>query len=479
MSRLIKQFLHHMRLLSSGSATNASRRRQLLLLALFAVASFFLVTTIFTSSRKQHQRRTSSATAAKNSGTGHDDSDEPPSEIRWISWLGVRGGDGDKEGPAPAKQRRAGGGGGDDDIPEDVESDMTDFAPAMDGDAPNGHNEGDGGSKAGDTARRRAGGGTWAQLASRAKLTIVLMSYPKSSRFHVLEKIIRKTKLWTSFVDQILLVWNGDVGLLPPAIATLVTSNVSTSAEAVAAPPAAVPFRVLPQTANRVDNRWRIGRWIRTEAVLNMDDDVDLFEVGAQCMFNVWQSAPASLVAIDVRSHFRHQRDSGKALYGPWGYAARDQSDGHKKYSIALPRGLLTHRAYYLAYERVWRNASSGLRAVVDELLCDDIAFSFVASNTTALASVGVVGSGSGSRGSDGSRSDDDPALAVAGHPGVVYVKAKYETYPEGHGKDAMVHKPGMKAMRQKCVNRLSGDVFGGRMPLTHRQWHVLCDVDG
>ena len=143
--------------------------------------------------------------------------------------------------------------------------------------------------------------------------------------------------------------------------------------------------------------------------------------------------------------------------------AARDQADGYKKYSIALPRALLTHRRYYHAYEAAWSNASSGLKALVDELLCDDIAFSFVAANTTTTSS-------------------DELGLANAGGEGggtVVYVKAKYEAYPESHSKDAMVHKPGMKPMRQKCVNRLSDDVFHGRMPLVHRRWHVLCDVDG
>ena len=357
-------------------------------------------------------------------------------------------------------------------IPEDVESDMSsDFdTPPDDGYVASAAAASTNGSSSSGNARQRRLRQNQHPLGAAnvnsKLLTVVLMSYPKSSRFHILEKIIRKVTTWKTFVWEVILVWNGDATLVPAHISSLATnlSNMSST-------PRPVPFRILPQSSNRVDNRWRIGHEIATEAVLNMDDDVDLFEVGAQCMFSVWQTTPSSLISIDVRSHFKH-KDKSRALFGPWGYAARDLSDGYKKYSIALPRALLTSRQYYLAYEAMWNDTSSGLKAAVDELLCDDIAFSYVASNTTLTlpshpardAVVVPAGYSSPRRTSGGS---------------VVYVKAKYEAYPESHSKDAMVHKPGMKPMRQKCVNRLSTDVFQGHMPLVHRRWHVLCDVDG
>lgn len=276
------------------------------------------------------------------------------------------------------------------------------------------------------------------------RLTIVLMSYPKSSRFHLLQRIIEKCIKWTSLAEEVLLVWNGNVGEVPPNIAALEKTYPRLPLGDTAASLAYVPFSVLPQEANRVDNRWRIGSRIATDAVLNMDDDVDLDFVGASCMFHVWLASPSSIVAVDVRSHFA----ASHSPYGEWGYSARDQSQGYKKYSIALPRALLSHRDYYLAYDAAWKDASLGLRSIVDELLCDDIAFNFVVGQH-----------------------------APADVPTVIYAKAKYRPFPESHSGDAMFNKPGMKPKRQKCVNRLAA-AFNG-MLLRHREWHVLCEVDG
>lgn len=309
------------------------------------------------------------------------------------------------------------------------------------------------------------------------KFTVVLMSYPASTRHHLLVQIIAKcrSRAWQSLVHEVLLVWNGPLSALPATVAAaMATTTTEGSNGAADEEKPVVPARILPQEANRVDNRWRVGEQVGTDGVLNMDDDVDLSLVGAQCMHAVWSSSRHSLVAIDVRSHFRHFAKPGAAEegedfsdegsaqlryidgpFGPYGYAARDSSEGFKRYSIALPRALLTSKEHYITYDAVWRNASSGLKLVVDELLCDDIAFNFAAANTNFQPQDSSFSSG----------------------PLVIYTKAKYATYKEGHGKDAMFNKPGMKAMRQKCVNRLA-QVFRG-MPLRHRRWHVLCDVDG
>lgn len=279
-------------------------------------------------------------------------------------------------------------------------------------------------------------------------VTAVLMSYPRSSRFHLLRQIIEKVLKW-AFVEQVILVWNGDADAIPAEIRKFLID-----AKATPRP----KFVIAPQQHNRVDNRWRIGNLLKTVAVLNMDDDVDLSEEGARCMLAVWAASPLSIVAVDVRSHFHHfVRSQGRDVRGPhgeWGYAARDTSDGYKSYSIALPRALVTSRAHYFAYDRLWSAHNSTLKAVVDELLCDDIAFNFVAMNSSA------------------------PLSPVSGG-GVIYAKAKFRPYPESHSQSAMFNMPGMKAKRQQCVNRLADEVFGGMMPLRPRRWHVLCEVDG
>ena len=125
-----------------------------------------------------------------------------------------------------ATERRAGGedGGGPvrtvvekkrrDDIPEDVESDMTDFAPPPD--------EGGFVASAASSAssaninninnashRHRSG------TSSPSMLTVALMSYPKSSRFHILAKIIAKVRRWHTFVKEVILLCVEDRAELP------------------------------------------------------------------------------------------------------------------------------------------------------------------------------------------------------------------------------------------------------------------------
>lgn len=290
-------------------------------------------------------------------------------------------------------------------------------------------------------------------------LTVVTMSYPQSTRFHLLQEIIRRARSWP-FVAEVLLVWNGDESLLPDSVRQLVNSTIQPGLGAAlgglrqrSKRAAVAPVTLVPQAHNRVDNRWRIGRLLSTAAALNLDDDVDLAELGAICLFNVWRASPKNLVAVDVRSHYSHRAKKGSAgpgPYGEWGYAARDTTSGFKSYSIALPRALIAPREYYLAYDTMWRrNDSGGIRDIVDRLLCDDIAFNFVAANAT--------------KGGAG--------------PSVIYAKAKFRPYPESHSKNAMFNKPGMKPFRQRCVNELAN--YFGHMPLWPRSWHVLCEVDG
>jgi hypothetical protein len=296
------------------------------------------------------------------------------------------------------------------------------------------------------------------RLLSRDKLTVILMSYPGSSRFALLVKILQKVVAWP-FILEVLLVWNGDESKVP-----LVLSEAIKGINSGAAVSSGATVRLLPQEHNRIDNRWRQASNIKTEAILNMDDDVNLFEDGARCMFSLWRSSPQSIISVDVRSHFKHSdRSKGKELgpFGPWGYIARDtfsdpNTDMAKKYSIGLPRVLLTSRQHLLDYEEVWKDDASGLRDIVDRLLCDDIALNFIAANRTEgrwRRHEGNVGAG-----------------------GVIYAKAHFEPYPESHSKDALTKQKGMKEKRQRCVNELA-DKFG--MSLQPRSWHVLCSVDG
>eukprot|EP00756_Hemistasia_phaeocysticola_P057419 Hpha_TRINITY_DN34033_c0_g1::TRINITY_DN34033_c0_g1_i1::g.30508::m.30508 len=283
-----------------------------------------------------------------------------------------------------------------------------------------------------------AAGGGRVMSAPVPEITVVMMSYPKSKRFHRLEALLRRVRAW-DFVAEVLLVWNGEPSLLPPQIEALVSKQEG------------APIRLLPQTSNRLDNRWRVGRVLRTEGVLNIDDDVDLPYNGAKCMLDVWRAAPLRLVAVDVRAHsdspaaIRTARKRSGMDPGNWAYSPRHVlADGRKAYSIALPRALMGHREHWLHYD----SAASGtgdLRRIVDDLLCDDIAFNFVASNTSGA--------------------------------GPVYARAAFAPYRESQAKDSLQKMAGMRGRRQSCVSELAKAL--GRMPLRYEAWHASCLWNG
>eukprot|EP01062_Namystynia_karyoxenos_P052456 TRINITY_DN4204_c0_g1_i1.p1 TRINITY_DN4204_c0_g1~~TRINITY_DN4204_c0_g1_i1.p1 ORF type:complete len:414 (+),score=110.73 TRINITY_DN4204_c0_g1_i1:104-1243(+) len=279
---------------------------------------------------------------------------------------------------------------------------------------------------------------TGADPAPEAAVTVVLMSYPKSDRFHRLDELLRRFRKW-DFVSEILLVWNGERALLPERIERVVAGGAG---EGIA------PIRVLPQVANRLDNRWRVGREIRTVGVLNVDDDVDMQYKGARCLLDVWRAAPGRLVGIDVRAHTDDPAEIKAARRrsgydpGAWAYRPRHFSkDGRRLYSIALPRALMGHRRHWERYDA----AADALRGIIDELLCDDIAFNFVAANTS--------------------------------NAGPLYARAPFVPFSEAQSAKSLQKLKGMRQRRQQCLSRLESAL--GTMPLRYEGWYASCSWDG
>lgn len=328
-------------------------------------------------------------------------------------------------------------------------------------------------------------------------LTVVLMSYPGSDRLHRLVDILAKVASpeWLAVArGGVVLVWNGNLEALPQLLI-----------KAIAGVPDPSKVRVLPQIANRVDNRWRIAANITTDAVLVMDDDINLSLDGAICMWDVWSSLrqPGHLVGLDVRSHYvvgapkqqgsprgsaaleskRFETDLRNA--GPtdvrFGYAskARDLSFGFKKYSVVLPRAMLVHAQSLDDYSTAFHDARTQVRDIVDKLRCDDIAFNFVAANASRRRwqrGEGDVVRTTTSGIADNKRGTPSHDGWVSSPPAnIVYVKAKYEVYPESHTGNAMHREAKMKDNRQQCVNRLASTLG---VP-SWRSWHVVCSVDG
>ncbi|KAH9582040.1 Glycosyl transferase 64 domain [Trypanosoma melophagium] len=320
-------------------------------------------------------------------------------------------------------------------------------------------------------------------------LTVVLMSYPMTKRLHrlirILNRILYEWPRDERLIHEVVLVWNGPEESIPLKLRELQSlyENETEKSDSLNQPP---PLRFLPQKGNILANRWLIAPFLSTEAVLNMDDDVDIPYSTIRCIFEVWQRSPLSLVAIDVRAIVECITLTPECgPFGPFGYAARERLEGKKNklaYNIALPRVLISSRIYYKAfaesYQRVVHvasyNTSTGpvparedsLEHIVKELLCDDIAFNFAAANTSVYTWW-----------------DDEmgPPRRRQSKAAALFVMGEVKSFPEYSNANALTSRTGMKAKRRLCANRLAMlfSQDGGRTPFRPelQTWQGDCRV--
>lgn len=269
---------------------------------------------------------------------------------------------------------------------------------------------------------------------SQPLVTAVVMSYPASDRHHILNKIIMRTVQWP-FILEILLVWNGRLEELPPSLQFH-----------------SHKIKVLPQSANRVENRWLIARHVRTEAILNMDDDIFVTYTKAYCMYMIWRSAPSALIADTVRAFSMKGNITtyvaASAVQG-WKTIAEDVKPGGNTqfkigYGLALPRCLFLHRDALVDFAAEFTNETAArqkatlndsLRSIVHELDCDDLALNFA----TGRRAIRVV--------------------------------APSQDYRASSGKSAMYKQPGMFQKRLQCIERLNR-LYPNR---PHWAWSAHC----
>ncbi|RNF05385.1 hexosyltransferase [Trypanosoma conorhini] len=231
-------------------------------------------------------------------------------------------------------------------------------------------------------------------------------------------------------------------------------------------------------------NRWLISPILRTEAVLNMDDDVNVSYAALRCMFSVWLRSPYSLVATDVRAIVDCAKTTERCKYGgPFDYLARERLQGiGLSYNMALPRVLLASRIYHAAFAASFYHVvhvpspptlatvappqRDSLERIVRELLCDDIAFNYAAANASIHFPRPA-----------GSRPRRQGAIRAA----PLLVRAPVASFPESNAAGALTLERGMKLKRRECANRLSilFSSDGGRTPFRLEQqfWQATCTV--
>ena len=69
-----------------------------------------------------------------------------------------------------------------------------------------------------------------------------------------------------------------------------------------------VPIKILHQPQARVSQRFQQSQWIRTEAILSLDDDAAISTEEVDFAFEVWLHFSDRLVGFPSRSHFWDDR---------------------------------------------------------------------------------------------------------------------------------------------------------------------------
>ena len=69
-----------------------------------------------------------------------------------------------------------------------------------------------------------------------------------------------------------------------------------------------VPIKILHQPQARVSQRFQQSQWIRTEAILSLDDDAAISTEEVDFAFGVWLHFSDRLVGFPSRSHFWDDR---------------------------------------------------------------------------------------------------------------------------------------------------------------------------
>ncbi|KAF8563448.1 hypothetical protein P879_08264 [Paragonimus westermani] len=183
------------------------------------------------------------------------------------------------------------------------------------------------------------------------QFTIVMLTY---NRFEVACQTLEGL-LNLPYLHSVVVVWNHPV---PPSIF-------------LSWPQLHVPIKVVHANNNSLNNRFRPYDLIVTDAVLSVDDDVQLRHDEIVFGFRVWREHRDQLVGFPARAHF-------------WNSTSREwyyHSDYTCEFSMVLTGATFFHKYYAFAYTLEMPLA---IRQMVDEQMnCEDLAMNFLVAHLT------------------------------------------------------------------------------------------------
>lgn len=182
----------------------------------------------------------------------------------------------------------------------------------------------------------------------REQFTVVLLTYERDS---VLTGALERLHQ-LPYLNKVIVVWN-NVHREPP--------NTWPSLH--------VPVEFIRVSENSLNNRFIPWDLIETEAVLSLDDDIDLMQQELILAFRVWRESRDRIVGFPARYHARY----GDSMFY--------NSNHTCQMSMILTGAAFLHKNYLSAYTY---HMPSEIRKHVDNIKnCEDIAMNFLVSHLT------------------------------------------------------------------------------------------------
>ncbi|CAJ0929409.1 unnamed protein product, partial [Mesorhabditis belari] len=182
----------------------------------------------------------------------------------------------------------------------------------------------------------------------REDFTIVIPTY---NRDNVLEETLKKLHRLKN-LNKVVVIWNS-VDREPPTSWPLLH----------------VPVEFIKPNKNSLNNRFMPWDRINTEAVLSMDDDIDIRKDEIDLAFRIWRENRDRIVGFPARFH----AEFGDNLFY--------NSNKTCQYSMILTGYAFLNKAYLHMYSKMMHE---DVRRHVDEVMnCEDIAMNFLVSSIT------------------------------------------------------------------------------------------------
>lgn len=136
-----------------------------------------------------------------------------------------------------------------------------------------------------------------------------------------------------------------------------------------------------------LNNRFKEIKDLKTDAVFSIDDDIIFPCSSVEFAFNVWQSAPDTMVGFVPRMHWI---DQSKGNTGSYVYAGWWSVWWTGTYSMVLSKAAFFHKKYFSLYTN--EMPASIREFTTKNRNCEDIAMSFLVANVTGSPPIWVKG---------------------------------------------------------------------------------------